>query len=119
MDDDFGYLSPSDKEDFEPSSLNKDDDDNRHSDLENGIEKMDTSPDKEDINDSNHDEAEQSSSKNNQESIEEDDDKSDEEYVYVPSPKKEEPYEFVPPSQRDDAPLAGIVYPELEDIDPR
>lgn len=32
---------------------------------------------------------------------------------------KEEPYEFVPPSQRDDAPLAGIIYPELEDIDPR
>ena len=32
---------------------------------------------------------------------------------------KEEPYEFLPPSQRDDAPLAGIIYPELEDIDPR
>ena len=32
---------------------------------------------------------------------------------------KEEPYEFTPPSQRDDAPLSGIIYPELEDIDPR
>lgn len=26
---------------------------------------------------------------------------------------------FVPPSQRADAPLAGILNPELEDIDPR
>jgi hypothetical protein len=27
--------------------------------------------------------------------------------------------EFIPPSQRDDAPLAGIIPPELDDIDPR
>lgn len=26
---------------------------------------------------------------------------------------------FVPPSQRTDMPLAGILHPELEDVDPR
>lgn len=26
---------------------------------------------------------------------------------------------FIPPSQRSDAPLIGVINPELEDIDPR
>uniref|UniRef100_A0A915N068 Uncharacterized protein n=1 Tax=Meloidogyne javanica TaxID=6303 RepID=A0A915N068_MELJA len=29
------------------------------------------------------------------------------------------PSEFIPPSQRADAPLAAIIPPELDDIDPR
>uniref|UniRef100_A0AC34G4H7 Uncharacterized protein n=1 Tax=Panagrolaimus sp. ES5 TaxID=591445 RepID=A0AC34G4H7_9BILA len=30
----------------------------------------------------------------------------------------DENYEFIPPSLRDDAPLAGIINPEIENIDP-
>ena len=33
--------------------------------------------------------------------------------------ESEPEYKFVPPSLRDDAPLAGIINPEIEDIDPR
>uniref|UniRef100_A0A7E4UVZ6 DUF3591 domain-containing protein n=1 Tax=Panagrellus redivivus TaxID=6233 RepID=A0A7E4UVZ6_PANRE len=49
-----------------------------------------------------------------------DEDKKDEEAKKEESKKqKPEEYRFVPPSLRDDAPLAAIINPELEDIDPR
>ncbi|KAI1718220.1 bromodomain-containing protein [Ditylenchus destructor] len=53
--------------------------------------------------------------------IEDSSDNESEDYVVTLSnPCQPDPdHPFIPPSQREDAPLAGIIKPELEDIDPR
>ncbi|KAI1731322.1 bromodomain-containing protein [Ditylenchus destructor] len=58
---------------------------------------------------------------NSSNTIEDSSDNESEDYVVTLSnPYQPDPdHHFIPPSYREDAPLAGIIKPELEDIDPR